>query len=126
VVNGLYSKEKLYLPDFKGALFPVLDRGESYPHHNLYWITSEKWDLELLGGILLSKVANLFIDSYSVRMRGGYLRFQAQYLRKIRVPNLDEIDRSSAAALRKAFRAHDGVAATAAALPLYGLDNLPT
>jgi len=125
VVNGLYSKEKLYLPDFKGALFPVLDRGESYPHHNLYWITSEKWDLELLGGILLSRVANLFIDSYSVRMRGGYLRFQAQYLRKIRVPNLDGIDRSSAAALRKAFRAHDGAAATAAALPLYGLDSLP-
>lgn len=126
VVNGLYSKEKLYLPDFKGALFPVLDRGESYPHHNLYWITSEKWDLELLGGILLSEVANLFIDSYSVRMRGGYLRFQAQYLRKIRIPNLAEIDRSSAAILRKAFRAHDRVAATAAALPLYGLDSLPT
>jgi adenine-specific DNA-methyltransferase len=125
VVDGLHSKEKLYLPDFKGALFPVLDRGESYPHHNLYWITSEKWDLELLGGILLSKVANLFIDSYSVRMRGGYLRFQAQYLRKIRVPNPDDVDRSSAAILRNAFRAHDQAAATAAAMPLYGLDSLP-
>jgi hypothetical protein len=59
-------------------------------------------------------------------MRGGYLRFQAQYLRKIRVPNLDQIDRSNAAALRKAFRAHDQAAATAAAMPLYGLDSLPT
>lgn len=125
VIDGLESKEKLYLPDFKGALFPVIDHGESYPHHNLYWITSEQWDLEVLGGILLSDLANLFIDAYSIRMRGGYLRFQAQYLRRIRIPSLCEIDRPREDLLRMAFRSRDRSAATDAALPLYGLDSLP-
>jgi hypothetical protein len=125
VISGLKEKEKLYLPDFKEALFPVLDKGLSYPHHNLYWIISGKWDLEVLGGILLSDVANLFIDAYSVRMRGGYLRFQAQYLRKIRVPPLANVDPASAAALRIAFRNHDREAATSVALPLYGLKRVP-
>ena len=125
VIGGLKAAEKLYLPDFKDALFPVLDHGDSYPHHNLYWITSEKWDLEVLGGILLSDVANLFINAYSVRMRGGYLRFQAQYLRRIRVPRAEAVDPASAAALRKAFRRRNREEATSIALGLYGLDNLP-
>lgn len=125
VIDGLESREKLYLPDFKDALFPVIDRGESYPHHNLYWITSDKWDLEVLGGILLSDVPNMFISAYSVRMRGGYLRFQAQYLRRIRVPNLDQLSRRDKGALRRAFRARDRAGATSAALPLYGLNSLP-
>lgn len=125
VIGGLISAEKLYLPDFKDALFPVIDRGKSYPHHNLYWITSEKWDLEVLGGILLSDVANLFVNAYSVRMRGGYLRFQAQYLRRIRVPPAEAIDPASAKALQNAFRVRDRERATSTALGLYGLDSLP-
>ena len=34
----------------------------------------------------MSSVGQFFVESYGVRMRGGYLRFQAQYLRRIRVP----------------------------------------
>jgi hypothetical protein len=65
---------------------PVYDEGRYYPHHNLYHVTSEVWDLKLLGGILLSRLGQFFIECYAVRMSGGYLRFQAQYLRRIRVP----------------------------------------
>ena len=36
--------------------------------------------------VLLSGIARLFMSIYSTKMRGGYLRFQAQYLRRIRVP----------------------------------------
>jgi len=125
VVEGLATRPKLYLPDFKGTLFPVLDRGQTYPHHNLYWITSDRWDLEVLGGILLSDVANLFVSAYSVRMRGGYLRFQAQYLRRIRVPKLDDVDPKTRRRLKRAFQSRDGEAATRAVLPLYGLDAVP-
>jgi len=125
VIEGLVSKPKLYLPDFKDAIFPVLDSGETYPHHNLYWVTSDQWDLEVLGGLLLSDVANLFIEAYSVRMRGGYLRFQAQYLRRIRLPRIEDIGPSSADALVAAFRDRDRDAATQAALDLYGIDHLP-
>lgn len=125
VIEGLVDRPKLYLPDFKDTIFPVLDHGETYPHHNLYWVTSEQWDLRVLGGLLLSDVANLFIEAYSVRMRGGFLRFQAQYLRRIRLPQRDTVGAAAADALASAFDARDRAAATAAALPLYGLAELP-
>jgi adenine-specific DNA-methyltransferase len=126
VIEGLVGREKLYLPDFKEAIFPVLDEGGTYPHHNLYWVTSDGWDLRLLGGLLLSAVAGLFIEAYSVRMRGGYLRFQAQYLRRIRVPEISSIESDTAVALARAFDRRDRQEATRLALPLYGLDCLPT
>jgi len=126
VIEGLVDHPKLYLPDFKEATFPVFDRGRTYPHHNLYWVTSEEWDLSVLGGLLLSDIANLFIEAYSVRMRGGFLRFQAQYLRRIRLPRLVDVGPSASAALAAAFAGRDRDAATAAALPLYGLERLPS
>lgn len=125
VIEGLADRPKLYLPDFKEAIFPVLDEGHTYPHHNLYWVTSDVWDLRVLGGIMLSDVANLFIEAYSVRMRGGFLRFQAQYLRRIRLPHLVDIDVETARSLANAFDARDRAAATVAVLPLYGLAELP-
>lgn len=125
VAPGLAAREKLYLPDFKDVCFPVLDRGETYPHHNLYWITSDRWDLRVLGGLLMGDVANMFIHAYSVRMRGGFYRFQAQYLRRIRLPRVDDVDETSAALLAAAFDQRDRAAATRAALPLYGLARVP-
>ena len=125
VINGLAERPKLYIPDFKEMIFPVLDEGTTYPHHNLYWVTSDVWDLRVLGGLLLSDIANMFIESYSVRMRGGYLRFQAQYLRRIRLPRLEAVERSAALALATAFDQRDRSAATKAALPLYGMSEVP-
>ncbi len=117
----LQARPKLLLPDLKSAAHPVLDTGDFYPHHNLYYVVSGKWDLRVLGGILLSDIANLFVGAYCVKMRGGTYRFQAQYLRKIRVPAPDAIDASTAAALATAFSRRDRRAATAAAATLYGI-----
>jgi hypothetical protein len=39
----LIRRHKLYFPDMKLASNPVLDRGETYPHHNLYYLTSQTW-----------------------------------------------------------------------------------
>lgn len=122
---GLTSQEKLLFPDIKATIHPVLDQGETYPHHNLYFVVSKSWDLEVLGGLLLSRVAQLFVEAYAVRMRGGCLRFQAQYLRRIRVPRLADITEAEAQQLRDAFRARDVEAATTCALRLYGLKELP-
>jgi hypothetical protein len=125
VIEGLAKREKLYLPDFKETIFPVRDEGATYPHHNLYWVTSDEWDLRVLGGLLLSDIASLFIEAYSVRMRGGFLRFQAQYLRRIRLPKVDDISPSTEVALADAFNARDREKATELALPLYELSELP-
>ncbi|WP_420431753.1 Eco57I restriction-modification methylase domain-containing protein [Candidatus Poriferisocius sp.] len=119
----LIDRPKLLLPDIKALSHPVLDPGGFYPHHNLYYVVSDKWDLEVLGGILLSDVANLFVGAYCVKMRGRTFRFQAQYLRKIRVPKPDAISSDLQQRLRNAFRQRDRSAATEAAAEAYGLNR---
>ena len=121
----LTKKPKLLLQDMKATIQPIYDKGDYYPHHNLYWITSEKWNLEVLGGLLLSRVAEMFIAAYGVKMRGGTLRFQAQYLRLVRVPDPDTIPDDIQARLVQAFKERNADEATQAALVAYGLDELP-
>ncbi len=117
----LLERPKLVIPDLKAHLHPVLDRGETYPHHSFYVVTSDTWDLEVLGGLLLSDIAELFVAMYCVRMRGGCYRFQAQYLRRIRVPDPAVIGAPDRAALRTAFARRDRARASLLARKLYGL-----
>jgi adenine-specific DNA-methyltransferase len=91
VNSALTARPKPFVADIKDRLNPVLDRGETYPRHNLW-------------------------------MRGGYLRFQAQYLRRIRVPAPGEVAPEQDERLGRAFRARDAAEATAAALTR-GLSN---
>lgn len=122
VTHSLTSRPKLYVPDIKDVFNPVLDESKTYPHHNLYYIVSDSWDLAVLGGILLSSVAQLFIESYGVRMRGGYLRFQAQYLRRVRVPDPRSVTPRQARELAEAFQARDRERATVAAREVYAIE----
>lgn len=125
VHHALTREPKLLIPDIKDVAHPVYDDGRYYPHHNLYYVTSKRWDLKVLGGLLLSAVGQFFIECYAVRMSGGYLRFQAQYLRRIRVPRVEEIGTARAEKLRRAFDARNVCAATEVALNLYGINELP-
>lgn len=124
VHTGLRECPKLVLQDMSSTISPVLDT-QYYPHHNLYWITSTGWDLEVLGGLLLSEVAELFVRAYGVKMRNGTMRFQSQYLRMIRVPAPHSLDDELKNALRQAFADRDRDAATRAAMRAYGLTALP-
>ena len=116
---------KLLIPDIAGSNEVAFDEGRFHPHHNLYFVTSTAWDLEVLGGLLSSKVALFFVWSYAVKMRGGYLRFQAQYLRRVRVPSPLSLPAALARSIRAAFRKRDFVTLDALALETYGLDELP-
>lgn len=86
VTPSLAARPKLLVPDIKGESHIVYENGEFYPHHNLYYIISDEWDLRCLQAVLISSLTRAFIAMYSTRMRGGFLRFQAQYLRRIRIP----------------------------------------
>ena len=123
VEPGLAEAQKLVLPDLKARAHPVLDDGNYYPHHNLYFVTSTGWDLDVLGGLLLSDVVDLLVGTYCVKMRGGCYRFQAQYLRRIRVPAPETVDRKSRQQLAKAFADRDPDRASAAAAFVYGIDS---
>jgi hypothetical protein len=89
--SALTLQPKLLIPDIKGSPHVVYDEGHYYPHHNLYVVTSSTWDLQALQAILRSSIAHFFVAHYSVKMRGGYLRFQAQNLRRIRLPRWEQI-----------------------------------
>lgn len=125
VYPELARAPKLLIPDIAGANEVVFDQGHYHPHHNLYFVTSAAWDMQVLGGLLSSAVALFFVWSYAVRMRGRYLRFQAQYLRRIRLPDPHSLDPRLARALKTAFERRDFARLDALALQAYELDALP-
>lgn len=117
----LVRKPKLLIPDIKGEAHIVYDEGRYYPHHNLYFITSDTWDLRALQAVLLSGIARMFIATYSTKMRGGYLRFQAQYLRRIRVPAWADVPDAVRAELIAAGTSRQRDRCDAAMIDLYHL-----
>lgn len=122
ITPSLTSKPKLLIPDIRGDAQVVFDEGNLYPHHNLYFVLSEEWDLRALQAVLLSNVAKLFVETYSTKMRGGYLRFQAQYLRRIRIPRWEAVPASVRKHLVSAAAALDFKACDEAAAELYSLN----
>lgn len=125
VYPGLVGTPKLLVPDIAGANEVVFEPGRFHPHHNLYFVTSDEWDMEVLGGLLSSRVALFFVWSYAVKMRGGYLRFQAQYLRRIRLPAVADIPIALADAIRTAFRERAFRRLDDLALDAYSITELP-
>ncbi|MCA9692721.1 MAG: Eco57I restriction-modification methylase domain-containing protein [Myxococcales bacterium] len=107
IYADLTGTPKLLIPDIKGEAMVVYDEGRFYPHHNLYYIAAdhaelaaaESWDLRALATVLRSSIAVLFVSAYCVKMSGGFLRFQAQYLRRIRVPRWADLSAGHRAAL---------------------------
>lgn len=83
----LQKQRKLLIPDIKADNLIVYENGKLYPHHNLYFVTSGYWNLFELQTILRSSLAKFFVWMYGVKMRSSFLRFQAQYLRKICIPD---------------------------------------
>lgn len=123
ITPALAASPKLLIPDIKGEAHIVFEGGKLYPHHNLYYITSDNWDLRALQAVLLSAVTHLFVATYSTKMRGGFLRFQAQYLRRIRIPRWVDVPESLRYELAEAATKRDGQACNRAVFKLYGLSH---
>lgn len=123
--ESLTWRPKLLIPDIKGTAHVVYEEGKLYPHHNLYHITSETWELRALQTVLSSRLALAFIAAYSPRMRGGNLRFQAQYLRRIRIPDWAAVGPALRRKLGSAAINQDQKMGDLAVRELYGLDEAP-
>lgn len=123
ITPALAARPKLLIPDIKGEAHIVFEGGELYPHHNLYYVSSDEWDLRALQAVLLSAVTRLFVATYSTKMRGGFLRFQAQYLRRIRIPHWVEVPELLRRELAEAAIKRDVQACNRAVFKLYGLSH---
>lgn len=84
------SAKKLLIPDIKSQLTAVYSEG-FHPNNSIYYICSDSWNLRALQTVLLSGLGQLFVSVYSTKVSGGNLRFQAQHLRKIRLPLWNDI-----------------------------------
>lgn len=123
ITPSLAAKPKLLIPDIKGEAHVVFESGSLYPHHNLYYVTADEWDLRALQAVLLSAVSRMFVATYSTKMRGGFLRFQAQYLRRIRLPRWREVEPALREALAAAATRRDLAACNRAVFKLYKLTD---
>jgi hypothetical protein len=118
---ALAHQPKLLIPDIKGEAHVVFERGKLYPHHNLYYVTSDEWELRALQAVMLSAVSRLFVATYSTKMHGGFLRFQAQYLRRIRIPLWANVPQVLRVELAEAAIKWDLQRCNHAVFKLYGL-----
>jgi hypothetical protein len=123
ITPALASRPKLLIPDIKGEAHIVFEGGELYPHHNLYYVTSDEWELRPLQAVMLSVVTRLFMATYSTKMQGGFLRFQAQYLRRIRIPQWADVSTALRTELAEAATKRDFQACNCAVFELYGLSH---
>ena len=116
---ALMMRDMLVMQDMKLHAHPVRVPAGFYPHHGLTWFASDRWDIDVLGGLLFSEPIELQVAAHCVRMRGGTLRFQPTVMRMVRLPKPDAVPEGVAHELAEAFRRHDRDAATAAAWKLF-------
>jgi Eco57I restriction-modification methylase/TaqI-like C-terminal specificity domain len=123
ITPSLMTRPKLLVPDIKGEAVFVFDEGRYYPHHNLYHITSDTWDLLALRAVLRSSLSVMIVSTYCTRMAGGFLRFQAQYLRRLRLPHWKDVTRQQRKALLAATDESDPEMLDAPVFALFGLSQ---
>lgn len=123
ITPELTTKPKLLVPDIKGEAAFVFDEGHYYPHHNLYFITSAHWNLRALQAVLRSSLTLMIVATYCTRMAGGFLRFQAQYLRRIRLPRWEAVSDDLRSELAALAEVTDQDEIDAAVFRLYGLSD---
>lgn len=117
------SSEKLLIPDIKSELTAIFDDGRYHPNNSIYYICSDIWNLHALRAVLLSGIGQMFVQTYSTKVSGGNLRFQAQHLRKIRLPFWHDINTDTQTELTRIGRTMDTTEAKALVAQIYSLNE---
>jgi len=108
VKYSLLRSPKILIPDIQlGGNVALDESGSYYPHHNVYWITSTKWNLKALCALLRSSFVTSQIRNISVQMRGGSIRYQAQNLRNVHIPAWSSLSESDIDKLVSAYESND-------------------
>ena len=108
ILPQLKSEAKILLPDMSGNRYIFIDEGNFYPLHNLYYITGHSVrELKILSAILMSNNIRQQIGNITNNMNGGFSRWQSQYLRKLKVPNIGLLDKVLCAQLIGCYNIRD-------------------
>jgi hypothetical protein len=101
---------KILLPDISGNSHLFIDKGNYYPHHNLYYITGHDYNkLVILAALLMSDFVKDQLLELGNKMNGGYPRWQSQNLKRLSIPIIDSIPKDIIDSLIKAYNARDYV-----------------
>lgn len=111
-VDAQWRREKLVVADINHRISPVLVGPDYIPLNTVFYITSDRWRLRVLGGFLLSDDVGDAVRSYSLAMTSGRIRLGAQYLRMIRLPEPESLRVDDADGLAAAFENRDRRMAT--------------
>lgn len=104
----LTSKPKILLPDMSGNNKIFIDEGQFYPLHNIYYITGLKIDkLKVLAAILMSSSTRKQLSEITTTMNGGFPRWQSQHLRKLLLPNILTMSKSTCDKLMQLYDKND-------------------
>ena len=117
------KQEKLLIPDISNNPVVIYDKGTYQPNNSIYYIFSSEWNLQALRVILLSDITKLFLSNYSTKIANGYLRFQAQHLRKLRIPIWSSINNDLQQRIIDAGTSNDIANFTQLAAEIYGLNK---
>lgn len=108
ISSSLTFTDKILLPDISGNSHLFIDRGNYYPHHNLYYITGHDYEkLKLLSALLMSDFVKNQLLELGNKMNGGYPRWQSQNLKKLRIPIIDSIPTEIIDSLKNAYNERD-------------------
>ncbi len=106
--HDLQKKPKILLPDISGNSYIFTDDGNYYPQHNIYYVTGRTLrDLKVLAALLMSNSIRHQLESLTNHMNGGLARWQSQYLKKIRIPSIDNINPSLSESILECYEKKD-------------------
>jgi len=99
---------KVLMPDIQPGGVAALDsEGRYYPHHNVYYVISDGWDVRALCTIMRSSFVTEQVKKVSVAMRGGSIRYQSQNLRQIHIPDFGAMRRGEIDSLARLADSND-------------------
>lgn len=108
VVPSVLAQPKVLLPDMSGNSYVFVDEGLYYPLHNLYYITGHTVEhLRLLAALLMSDFVRGQLAAVTNKMNGGFVRWQSQHLRKLRLPGIASLSAEDARSLLDSYARKD-------------------
>lgn len=108
IIPGLQHENKILLPDMSSNRYIFIDEGKYYPLHNLYYIKGLSLrELKVLSAFLISDEIRTQICNITNNMNGGFPRWQSQYLRKLRIPDIRDMNHEECEALIRYYEQRD-------------------